>query len=137
MQRLADRTGRTPQAISKLINPETGQIHANYFGVTDPSYPQWKRLHEMVGGDKPTAQQTEELMGSRQMKTIFSKMQDLLGIERPTSPSLYPTQELETAATSVKSKAPYTAPQTNTVSNFINPDMESGVYYGYDPSTKA
>lgn len=129
MQRLADKTGRTAQSISKQINPETGQIYTNYFDVVEPHYAQWRKLHEMAGKDRPTSEQVETMFQTPQMKTIFSRMQDLLGI----NPSLYPTEALETSATTVKN--PYIAPETNVVSNHIGPDMGPGLY-GYDVSTK-
>lgn len=121
MQRLVDRTGRTAQSISKQINPETGQIYTNYFGVVEPNYAQWRRLHEMAGKDRPTAEQVEVMFQTPQMKTIFSRMQDLLGIN--------PVE-----AKQVTIRKPYSSPQINIASNYIGPDMGPGIY-GYHTDT--
>ena len=121
MQRLVDRTGRTAQSISKQINPETGQIYTNYFGVVEPHYAQWRKLHEMAGKDRPTSEQAEAMFQTPQMKTIFSRMQDLLGIN--------PVE-----AKQVIIRKPYSSPQTNVASNYIGPDMGPGIY-GYHTAT--
>jgi len=121
MAQLVDRTGRTAQSISKQINPETGQIYTNYFGVVEPNYAQWRKLHSMVKGDRPTTEEAGKMFQTSQMKTIFSRMQDLLGIN--------PVE-----AKQVIIRKPYMGPQINVVSNFIGPDMGPGVY-GYHVST--
>lgn len=121
MEQLVDRTGRSAQSISKQINPATGQIYTNYFGVVEPHYAQWRRLHEMAGKGRPTAEQAEAMFQTPQMKTIFSRMQDLLGIN--------PVE-----AKQITIRKPYSSPQINIASNYIGPNMGPGVY-GYHTAT--
>ena len=121
MEQLVDKTGRTAQSISKQINPETGQIRTNYFGVIEPNYIQWRKLHSMTKGNRPTAEEAERMFQTPQMKTIFSRMQNLLGIE-------------PLKAKQVVIRKPYITPQANVTSNYIGPNMGPGIY-GYHAAT--
>lgn len=75
----------------------------------------------MAGKDRPTAEQAEAMFQTSQMKTIFSRMQDLLGIN--------PVE-----AKQVTIRKPYSSPQINIASNYIGPDMGPGIY-GYHTAT--
>ena len=75
----------------------------------------------MAGKDRPTSEQAEAMFQTPQMKTIFSRMQDLLGIN--------PVE-----AKQVIIRKPYSSPQTNVASNYIGPDMGPGIY-GYHTAT--
>lgn len=70
----------------------------------------------MAGKDRPTAEQAEAMFQTPQMKTIFSRMEELLGMK----PSLYPSSELETAATTVRK--PYESPLTTVKSKYVAPN---------------
>ena len=63
----------------------------------------------MAGKDRPTAEQAEAMFQTPQMKTIFSRMQDLLGIN--------PVE-----AKQVTIRKPYVAPSMIVKSKYIAPN---------------
>ena len=115
MTQLVDRTGRTAQSISKQINPETGAIYTNYFDVVEPNYAQWRKLHSMIKGSKPTAEEAKTMFQTPQMKTIFSRMQNLLGIEPLEAKQINIRKPYLPPSMTVKSR--YVAPNTSITDN--------------------
>ena len=142
LERLVNRTGRKVQSILRQIDPETGLIRTNFFGVKDPDQIHWKQLHNAVGTGKVTAKQAEELMQSNTMKNIFGNLQDLLGIDRKITPRINPnsimkvTSKIKTAETTPQIKAMAVKREENALRALQQLEDEAGVVTRIGPDGK-
>lgn len=142
LERLVDRTGRKVKSILGQIDPETGLIRTNFFGVKDPHQIYWKQLHDAVGTGKVTAKQAEELMQSNAMKKIFGNLQDLLRIDRKITPRINPnsimraTSKIKAAETTPQVKAMAVKREENALRALQQLEDEAGVVTRIGPDGK-